>query len=180
MRKLLFGYSLIAAMLLCTTGASAQGGKMYVKVNKENIRRTPNGQKTGELTSGSEVEVLERRDNWVKVQYTGWIWSASLDADPTRVEGYQIHLSHILVKTEAEAGKILTDLSSGITFETLAKQQSLDKVSAVKGGDLGLFSRGDMSAAMADFETEAFKLKSGAVSGIVKSQMGYHIIKRVN
>lgn len=58
-------------------------------------------------------------------------------------------------------------------FAALAKQYSDDKVSALKGGDLGFFTRKDMVKPFAD---AAFNLKPGAVSDIVVTDYGNHII----
>lgn len=88
--------------------------------------------------------------------------------------GGQLRASHILVKTEAEADKILEQLKKGGDFAKIAKDESIDKNSAVRGGDLGFFSRGQMVPA---FENAAMKLKVGEISGPVKTQFGYHIIK---
>jgi peptidyl-prolyl cis-trans isomerase C len=86
----------------------------------------------------------------------------------------QIRASHILVKTEEEANKVLDRLKKGEKFETLARELSLDKESAKHGGDLGFFGRGQM---VPEFERAAAGLKVGQVSGPVKTQFGYHIIK---
>lgn len=58
-------------------------------------------------------------------------------------------------------------------FASLAKQYSDDKVSALKGGDLGFFSR---EAMVKPFSDAAFSLKPGVVSEIVVSDFGNHII----
>ncbi len=87
--------------------------------------------------------------------------------------GEQIRASHILVKREQEAQAVLDQLKKGGTFEELAKTKSAD-TSAAKGGDLGWFGKGNMVPA---FEKAAFGLKEGQLSGIVKSDFGYHIIK---
>lgn len=87
--------------------------------------------------------------------------------------GEQIRASHILVKSEQEAQAVLDQLKKGGTFEELAKTKSAD-TSAAKGGDLGWFCKGNMVPA---FEKAAFGLKEGQLSGIVKSDFGYHIIK---
>ncbi|NQT24622.1 peptidylprolyl isomerase [candidate division KSB1 bacterium] len=155
---------------------AAQGGKVYVKVKKENLRQSPNGEKIGELVSGSQVEVLEKRANWTKVQVTAWVWDGSLDADSTQVDGFQIRVSHILVQSEASAQLVQDRLSKGDAFEAVAREISTDKGSAAKGGDLGLFGRGDL---MPEFEKTAFALKVGQVSKAVKTDLGYHIIKRI-
>jgi parvulin-like peptidyl-prolyl isomerase len=149
---------------------------LYVKPKNENLRAQPNGDKTGEIVGGTRVTVLERQQNWVKVQVTGWIWDKSLTADFAAVDGYKVRASHILVKTEAEAAALLTQLKGGAKFEDLARQNSIDRVSGEKGGDLGRFGRGDLRP---EFDNVLFQLKVGEVSSIVKTDLGYHIIKRV-
>ncbi|MDY0384623.1 MAG: peptidylprolyl isomerase [Geobacter sp.] len=87
--------------------------------------------------------------------------------------GEQVKASHILVKSEQEAKDILAQLKGGTAFEELAKAKSVD-TSASKGGDLGWFGKGNMVPA---FEKAAFALKEGQLSGIIKSEFGFHIIK---
>ncbi len=86
----------------------------------------------------------------------------------------QIRASHILVKTEAEANNVLERLKKGEKFETLARELSLDKGSAKHGGDLGFFGRGQMPP---EIERAAVGLNVGQVSGPVKTQYGYDIVK---
>lgn len=59
-------------------------------------------------------------------------------------------------------------------FDALAKQYSQDPGSAKNGGDLGLFGRGMM---VKPFEEAVFSMAPGAVSDLVESEFGYHIIK---
>lgn len=66
-------------------------------------------------------------------------------------------------------------LKEGKSFEELAKYFSICN-SARNGGDLGEFPRGKMIPA---FEKALLGLKIDEVSGIVKTQFGYHIIKRL-
>lgn len=153
----------------------AQGGLQYVKIKSENLRDNPNGNRIGELTGGTPVEVLEKRPNWIKVQITGWIYAPSLTSDPTMVDGFTVTASHILLKTESEAQDVLKKLKAGASFEDLARQYSVDKSSAAKGGSLGAFKRGDL---LPGFENAAIALKPGEISGIIKTSLGYHIIRR--
>jgi len=59
-------------------------------------------------------------------------------------------------------------------FSDLAKKYSQDPGSAEKGGDLGLFGRGTM---VKSFDEAVFSMTPGAVSDLVESEFGYHIIK---
>jgi len=76
----------------------------------------------------------------------------------------------------AERKKIETVLAkakAGENFAELAKKYSQDGL-ASRGGELGFFSRGQM---VKPFEEAAFSLKEGQISGVVKTQFGFHIIK---
>jgi peptidyl-prolyl cis-trans isomerase C len=87
----------------------------------------------------------------------------------------RIRCAHILVQKESEAKEILEKINKGESFAKLAEQYSLDG-SRKRGGDLGFFGHGMM---VREFEQAAFKLNKGEVSGVVKTQFGYHIIKRL-
>ena len=86
--------------------------------------------------------------------------------------GEQVRVSHILVKTEAEAQNILDQLKKGANFEELAKNNSIDAARA-RGGDIGWFGKGSIP----EFDKAAFSMKVGEISGIIKSKFGFHIIK---
>ncbi|MCU6712778.1 peptidylprolyl isomerase [Paenibacillus sp. J5C_2022] len=89
----------------------------------------------------------------------------------------QIRASHILVETEEEAKAIVAELEGGADFGELAKEKSKDEGSAVAGGDLNFFGRGQM---VKEFEDAAFALEVNEVSDIVQSSFGYHIIKKTD
>jgi parvulin-like peptidyl-prolyl isomerase len=86
----------------------------------------------------------------------------------------KVRCAHILVKTQTEAKAVQDRLAKGEAFAEVAKQVSLCP-SGKKGGDLGKFGRGQM---VKEFEVAAFKLEKGQTSEPVKTQFGYHIIKR--
>lgn len=90
--------------------------------------------------------------------------------------GNKVHCAHILVEKLSLAQELKTKIANGESFANLAKQFSLDG-SKRRGGDLGFFGRGMM---VPEFEKAAFALEKGQVSDIVKTQFGYHIIKRLD
>ena len=86
----------------------------------------------------------------------------------------KVKVSHILVKKHSEAQQILDEISAGKDFTELAKKYS-QCPSGKKGGSLGFITRGQT---VKEFEKAAFGLEKGQMSGIVKTDFGYHIIKR--
>lgn len=87
----------------------------------------------------------------------------------------KIKCSHILVEKQSQALEIMEKLKKGEKFGKLAKELSIDSGSAKKDGNLGYFTKGMM---VKSFEEAAFKLQIGETSEPVKSEFGYHIIKR--
>ena len=89
----------------------------------------------------------------------------------------KIKCSHILVEKHSEAISLLERIQKGEKFGKLAKEFSLDSGSAKRDGNLGYFGRGKM---VKEFEKSAFDLQTGQISEPVKTQYGYHIIKRLS
>lgn len=90
------------------------------------------------------------------------------------IQPERVHASHILVSGDENLKKVQEELKVK-SFDTVAKEYSIDPGSAVNGGDLGEFTKGQM---VPEFEKAAFALKNpGDVSEPVKSQFGWHIIK---
>ena len=99
--------------------------------------------------------------------------------------GEQVAARHILISTEgltteeekAEAlGRteaIRAELLAGAAFAAMAQEKSEDP-SGPTGGNLGTFGRGQM---VAPFEEAAFSLEPGAISEVVETQFGYHIVQ---
>lgn len=88
----------------------------------------------------------------------------------------KIKCAHILVEKQSQALAVLERLKNGEKFAEIAKEVSTDRGSGKRGGDLGYFGRGMM---VKPFEAAAFKLSVGQISEPVKSEFGYHIIKRL-
>ncbi len=91
------------------------------------------------------------------------------------------HAAHILIRVEnndsiaaLKLARTLTERAKkGEDFGSLAKQYSKDP-SSQKGGDLGWFGKGRM---VKPFEEAAGKTKPGQITGPVRTQFGYHVIK---
>lgn len=91
-------------------------------------------------------------------------------------------ISHILFKfNKDEAHEVALEKATGAKarlatedFAKVAEAVSDDKLTAKKGGDLGLFTVGVMEPA---FEEAATGLAMGEVSEPIKSSFGYHLIK---
>ncbi|WP_233113575.1 peptidylprolyl isomerase [Aggregatibacter actinomycetemcomitans] len=85
----------------------------------------------------------------------------------------QQRLAHIEVKTEQQAQDLYQQLQNGADFATLAKNHSIDPISAEKGGDLSWVSAGEFPKV---FEDAANALDVGKFSQPVKLDNSYHII----
>lgn len=92
----------------------------------------------------------------------------------------QVRASHILVSTKEEAQAILDELkkitdpdAQAFMFYDLAIVESIDRGTAIKGGDLGYFGAGQMAEA---FEKAAFALSVGQLSPIVETEYGFNVI----
>jgi peptidyl-prolyl cis-trans isomerase C len=84
-----------------------------------------------------------------------------------------MRVSHILVHSSEEAEKILAAIEGGSPFEEMARAKSIDPT-AQTGGDIGYFPKGQLMPA---FEKACAELEIGQISGVVKTSLGYHIIK---
>lgn len=116
------------------------------------------------------------------------------DAHPTDFEQPEsTHVEHILLLTMNPATRtplsddqikakrqqiddLLKRAKAGEDFSKLATQFSEDPGSKEKGGELPPFSHGEM---VPEFEAAAFALKTNAISDVVTTAYGYHIIKLI-
>ena len=86
----------------------------------------------------------------------------------------KIKCSHILVDKHSEALQLLDEIKKGKKFGSAAREISKCP-SRKKDGSLGYFTKGMM---VKEFYQVAFKLQIGEISEPVKTEFGYHIIKR--
>lgn len=66
------------------------------------------------------------------------------------------------------------EITAGSSFEDVARRESADSVSGANGGDLG---RGGRGRFIPEFETAAYALRPGQLSGPVLTPFGYHLIR---
>lgn len=83
----------------------------------------------------------------------------------------QIHLQQLVVAKEDDAERLLKRLKAGANFSDLAKRFGISP-DAADGGDIGFIGKGVTPA----FD-QAFKLRSGQLSPVTKSNYGFHIMK---
>jgi len=138
----------------------------------------------------------QRRIQYVTIAPSRFPYKGEIDA--ALAQGYydshpdeftqpeQVRARHILLKVpsnvsderEAEIRKraeaLWQQLRDGADFAELAKANSEDAATAEKGGDLGMFPRGQM---VAPFDKAVFELEVGALSEPVRTTFGFHIIR---
>lgn len=151
-----------------------QGDELFVKEPTENLRLSPSGSIICQLPQGTRVIAIEEQGNWVAVHLVGYIWKNSLSQSRFDIPGFTMRALHILVATEDEANEIKKLLNQGSDFKELAKQRSKGP-SAQRGGDLGVITKGDL---LPELDKAISALSVGQTSGVIKSELGFHIFKR--
>ena len=126
-----------------------------------------------EITSESLTENVEVSEEQITAMYDDYL--ASVSGREER------QASHILLSASDDKAAALIKIESlkkeieqGADFSEIAKKHSQDPGSATQGGDLGWIALGEM---VKPFEQALFDMKKGAVSEVVESQFGYHLIK---
>lgn len=89
-------------------------------------------------------------------------------------EEVQKKVNEEIAAKKAKAENLLAQVKKDQTqFAKIAKENSDDTTTAVNGGDLGFFAAQEM---VPEFSKAAFSMRPNTVSGLVKTQFGYHII----
>jgi peptidyl-prolyl cis-trans isomerase SurA len=112
---------------------------------------------------------------------------ASIPRDSLPLIGSEVEVAELIVvpkvsvEAKAYAKEKADDLRNrilrGASFDKLASAYSEDPGSALQGGLLPEFGRGDM---VPEFERAAFRLKADSISKVIESPYGYHIIKLIS
>jgi len=122
--------------------------------------------KDGEFYKLSKISAVKQLPDSVKASHIliPFVGTATADASVTQNEE----------EAKKQADSILNIVNMDKSkFEEIAKEVSVDKVSAAKGGDLGWFVYSTM---IPEFRDYVFENKVGEI-GVVKSQFGFHIIR---
>lgn len=143
---------------------------------KDEVRKNLMAQKV-QQKNFADIEVTDR-----EVKDFFETYKDSLGLIPERFKISHIFINPIAserIKAESKklAQDLLDSLKNGADFAELAKKYSADPGSATDGGDLGYVKRGVFYP---EFESVAFTLKPGELSGIVESPVGFHIIKLID
>jgi peptidyl-prolyl cis-trans isomerase SurA len=98
----------------------------------------------------------------------------------------EVSISHILILCQPDAEpkdtliaynrslNVLKLATKGDSFDNLAREYSEDKSASFNGGNLGYFSAFDM---IYPFESAAYSMTPGGITGPVRTRFGYHVLK---
>ncbi len=99
-----------------------------------------------------------------------------------------VNVSHILIKAKEKSAEelkaialrkinsIKEQIDKGATFESMAESLSEDKSSASNGGKIGYFTA-MLPSGFYEFENAMYNTPVGKVSDVIKTNLGYHLIK---
>jgi len=128
-----------------------------------------------EVTESALIEALIKREILDKVVVTNREAKAYYDEHREEfAKKEKVSIRQIIVATEEEAQKILQELDAGADFAKLSEERSISQNKGAQTGTLIELERGRMAG---EFEEVCFGLKVGETSDVLKTGLGYHIIK---
>ena len=86
----------------------------------------------------------------------------------------EIRLGSIVTESIEEATELKARIEAGEDFPTLAREHSIDAMSAMHGGRIGWVRPGQI---VPEVETVAFELEVGQMAGPIETDAGYSVIK---
>jgi len=147
---------------------------------KEEIRSLVKDQLMAEQVQSKITENIKITPSEIKAFYNRMPDDSIPFIDTEYEIGQIVKQPPVSAEALSEAKEKLTNLRQriikGESFSTLAILYSEDPGSAKKGGELGMFSRGEMYP---EFEAVAFGLKPNQVSDIIKTKAGLHILQLI-
>jgi parvulin-like peptidyl-prolyl isomerase len=177
---------------------SASGQKQLEKLRQQILAQLKSDEVTRQLIAQNKIVVTDAE---LTAQYNQLVKSAGGEAKLkdvlTKVYGwnvadlkaklkFQLQTQALAAKiasnpttnaqAQAQAQSVLSQLKAGGDFAALAKKYSQNS-SAANGGDLGFVSKGQTGDTV--LEATAFGQTAGQVSGVVKTQFGYEIVKTI-
>ncbi len=170
------GTAVTAADLALAEGASARASLV------DDLLLLRHAKDTGALADPELQARLHRAERQLVAQHVTDVLAKDLD-DATLRKAFEseraalskrrIHVAHLVLPVGNDGEVILARLRSGAAFADIAREVSLDRASAERGGELPELLEGQVDAAF--FEAAAV-LKAGEVSNVVVVGPQRHII----
>lgn len=104
-----------------------------------------------------------------------------LKIDESEVRDYlakhpvEVDVRHVLLGTPELAAEVAKRLRNGANFAKVAKDESLDAVTAADGGKLPTSLYGEV---IPELEEVVFHMRTGEIGGPLKSKFGYHVLRK--
>jgi len=156
-----------------------EASSMNIKVTKDDIEKTFSIAASG--IGGEDQATTFVKDNYgMSIAKFKQLLVPKIALEKIRDGNFvKVKARHIVIKDEGRAKDILKKAKEGAKFEDLAKDNSEDQSSKEEGGLLagGEFLFRETSGLPQEFEDALFKMKKGDISELVKTDLGYHIIK---
>lgn len=138
------------------------------KARSEDVAIAPEAVQKALETRGDEIEALyqelsDRYNRPERVRARHILRTVASDASEAEVE-----------RARSEIEQARKRIQGGESFADVATEVSQDPGSKSRGGDLGYIARGQM---VPPFEKAAFALAPGEMSGIVRTDYGFHLIR---
>ena len=155
-----------------------EASRMKIKVTTKDVNDTFASAVAG-IGSQSQAEDFIKTNYGMSIKQFKSLLEPKIALQKIRDQAFVgVKFRHILVKDDTKAQEVLKKLQDGGKFEDLAKQYSEDQSSKDDGG---LVAGGEYiyrdSGLPDSLANELFKMKPGDVSGIVKSDLGNHILR---
>ena len=175
---LLTGIVFATGLLAFAAETFTKGDLVFLLSDQESIRfdAKVDGEVMSVIKKGTPLVVIENQGEWIKVALSGFVPKTALTDDYRRLKGKPFKAQMIVCADQVSADKLLAQIKAGADFGKVAKENSIDKASASRNGDLGEFYPGDFSPTI---ENAIKALKVGGVSTVIKVGNNYHIFKRL-